>query len=153
PRPFSTLLESAMSRRKHQSAASATSATNNPVTPRLPAAGGDHYHDSLPVRHRHAAGIDVGSRSHWVAALGAADTMEVAEFSAYTDGLLALVDWLRQRQVTTVALEATGIYGDPLFDLLQAEGFEVIQVNPAYAAQFKGRPKTDKRDCQWIQRL
>jgi transposase len=105
------------------------------------------------VRYRHAAGIDVGARTHWVAALGAAGTLEVAEFDAYTDGLLALVDWLRQRHVTTVALEATGIYGDPLFDLLQAEGFEVIQVNPAYTAQIKGRPKTDKLDCQWIQRL
>ncbi len=142
-----------MSRRKHPSAAPAPSAASNPVTPRPPAPGGDHYHDSLPVQHRHAAGIDVGSRSHWVAAPGAGGAIEVAEFSAYTDGLLALVDWLRQRRVTTVALEATGIYGDALFDLLRAEGFEVIQVNPAYTAQLKGRPKTDKRDCQWIQRL
>jgi len=151
-----------MARRKHRSAPATTHTSNAPsapgprnraATPLQPPAAADHYHDSLPVRHRHAAGIDVGSRSHWVAALGKEGTIEVAEFDTYTDGLLALVDWLRQRQVTTVALEATGIYGDPLFDLLQAEGFEVIQVNPAYAAQFKGRPKTDKRDCQWIQRL
>jgi transposase len=106
------------------------------------------------VRHRHAAGIDIGSRSHWVAAAPHADgSPDVAEFDTCTEGLLALVDWLRQRGITTVAMEATGIYGDILFALLQAEGFEVIQVNPAYTAQLKGRPKTDKLDCQWIQRL
>lgn len=151
-----------MSRRKHQSSPTANRATRQPTPPaaggrpptrREPPSHPDHYHDSLPVRHRQAAGIDVGSRTHWVAALGTDGAVEVAEFDAYTDGLLALADWLRQRRVTTVALEATGIYGDPLFDLLQAEGFEVIQVNPAYTAQIKGRPKTDKLDCQWIQRL
>jgi transposase len=154
-----------MSRRKHQQHQPTPAATHAPGTPaappprgrttdpRQPPASADYYHNSLPVRHRQAAGIDVGSRTHWVAALGTGGTIEVAAFDAYTDGLLALVDWLRQRHVTTVALEATGIYGDPLFDLLQAEGFEVIQVNPAYTAQIKGRPKTDKLDCQWIQRL
>jgi transposase len=151
-----------MSRHKHQSAPTTPHAPTTPTAPSArsratalhqPPALADHYDDSLPVRHRHAAGIDVGSRTHWVAALGSDGAIEVAEFDAYTDGLLALADWLRQRQVTTVALEATGIYGDPLFGLLQAEGFEVIQVNPAYSAQIKGRPKTDRLDCQWIQRL
>jgi transposase len=146
-----------MSRRKHQAVKSAppppTSPTGTPApapnTTPLP----DCYRDSLPVRHRHAAGVDVGSRSHWVAAPGPDGAIDVAEFDTYTDGLLALVAWLRAHAVTTVALEATGIYGDPLFALLEGEGFEVIQVNPAYTAQLKGRPKTDKLDCQWIQRL
>jgi transposase len=153
-----------MSRRKHKAAQSAPqqppptvkSTTRTPAPAPDSAPLPDRYRDSLPVRHRHAAGIDVGSRSHWVAAPatdGSIDTIDVAEFDTYTDGLLALVAWLRERGVTTVALEATGIYGDPLFDLLQAEGFEVIQVNPAYTAQLKGRPKTDKLDCQWIRRL
>jgi transposase len=150
-----------MSRPKHQSAPTApqqpvsstrsTAPTTAPAPTNAPVP--DSYRDSLPVRHRHAAGIDVGSRSHWVAAPGADGAIDVVEFDTYTDGLQAIVAWLRARGVTTVALEATGIYGDPLFDLLEAEGFDVIQVNPAYTAQLKGRPKTDKLDCQWIQRL
>jgi transposase len=161
-----------MSRRKHKHASARRSfppfaappTPSNPLAPApaaAPARGAaadagrpDGYHDSLPVRHRHAAGIDIGSRSHWVAGPPLVDgSPDVAAFDTCTAGLLALVEWLRQRGVTTVAMEATGIYGDILFALLEAEGVEVIQVNPAYTAQLKGRPKTDKLDCQWIQRL
>jgi transposase len=151
-----------MSRRKHRarpSTARPTSASG-PTVGRRPAAAAvqpppdaECYRDSLPVRHRHAAGVDVGSRSNWVAAHGPDGTIDVAEFDTYSDGLRALIAWLRARGVTTVALEATGVYGDPLFDLLEAEGFEAVLVNPAYTAQIKGRPKTDRLDCQWIQRL
>lgn len=150
-----------MSRRKNKATRSGCQppkATDTP-TPRRHAAAPSHapvadgYRDSLPIHHRHAAGVDVGARSHWVAAPASDGTIEVAEFDTYTDGLLTLVAWLHARSITTVALEATGIYGDPLFALLQAEGFEVLLVNPAYTAQLKGRPKSDKLDCQWIQRL
>jgi hypothetical protein len=113
-----------MSRRKHQSAPTApqqpipSSRSSAPTTAPTPANAPvpDRYRDSLPVCHRHAAGIDVGSRSHWVAAPGADGAIDVAEFDTYTDGLQAIVAWLRARGVTAVALEATGIYGDPLFD-------------------------------------
>lgn len=149
-----------MSRHKHKTVSSTPTQPTTPVTPhgrRHPSAPAqtpaDGYHESLPIQHRHAAGIDVGSRTHWVAAPATDGTLDVACFDTYTDGLLALVAWLHAHAVTTVALEATGIYGDPLFDLLQTEGFDVISVNPAYTAQLKGRPKTDKLDCQWIQRL
>jgi transposase len=148
-----------MSRRKHKATrpgCQPTKATATATTPRHAPAHApisDGYRDSLPVHHHHAAGVDVGSRSHWVAAPASDGTIEVAQFDTYTDGLLALVAWLHGHGVTTVAMETTGIYGDPLFDVLQAEGLNVIQVNPAYTAQLKGRPKTDKRDCQWIQRL
>jgi hypothetical protein len=112
------------------------------------------YHDSLPVRNRAAAGIDLGLRSHWAAAPPPPDgTPDVAEFDTYTDGLEALADWLHQRGVTTVALEATGVYWEPVFALLAARGFEVLLVAPAYTHGIKGRPKTDRLDCQWIQRL
>ena len=149
-----------MSRRKHRAPRPARPPSRPAATPRAAAAppprtspAPDGYRDSLPVRHRHAAGIDVGSRTHWAAAPAADGTLDVAEFETYTDSLRALAAWLRDRGVTTVAMEATGIYGDPLFDLLEAEGFEVLLVNPAYTSQIKGRPKTDRRDCQWIQRL
>jgi transposase len=109
----------------------------------------------LPVQHPHAAGIDVGSRSHWVCVgfTAEADAGLIQEFPAHTAGLKAIVTFLREHQVNTVALESTGIYWIPLYELLQAEGFEVLLVDPSYSHQLRGRPKTDRRDCQWIYRL
>src|SRR5947209_8080626 len=103
----------------------------------------------LAVIHRHAAGIDIGSWSHW-ACVGEG-TAE--EFPAHTAGLQAIVSHLRQQQITTVAMESTGVYWIPLYALLEAEGFEVLLVDPGYTRQVKGRPKTDRLDCQWIYRL
>ena len=108
--------------------------------------------EALPVQHRHAAGIDVGSRSHWVCVgfSTEADSCLTQEFPAHTAGLEAIAAFLREHQVNTVALESTGIYWIPLYELLQAEGFEVLLVDPSYSHQLRGRPKTDRRDCQWI---
>ena len=109
---------------------------------------------SLPVQHSHAAGIDAGDASHWVcvdATPDGADT--VGEFPAHTAGLRQLVSWLQFCGVTTVALEATGAYGHVLFLTLLEAGFTTIMIPPQFARQIKGRPKTDRRDCQWIQRL
>jgi transposase len=107
------------------------------------------------VQHPHAAGIDIGSRSHWVCVgfTTEADAGLIREFPAPTDGLKAIAAFLREHQVTTIALESTGIYWVPLYELLQAEGFEVLLVDPSYSQQLRGRPKTDRRDCQWIYRL
>jgi transposase len=77
----------------------------------------------------------------------------VREFAAHTAGLRQRVAWLRQCGVSTVALEASGVYGHVLFLTLQVEGFPVVMTSPSFTRQIKGRPKTDKRDCQWIQRL
>src|SRR5580765_5458621 len=111
--------------------------------------------EALPVQHPHAAGIDIGSRSHWVCVgfSTEADAGLIGEFPAHTDGLKAIVAFLREHQVNTVALESTGIYWIPLYELLAAEGFEVLLVDPSYSQQLRGRPKTDRRDCQWIYRL
>jgi transposase len=109
---------------------------------------------SLPVQHTHAAGIDVGDASHWVCVDATPDGSDtVREFPAHTPGLRELVAWLKACGVTTVALEASGVYGHVLFLTLQEEGFEVVMTSPAFTRQIKGRPKTDRRDCQWIQRL
>src|SRR5262245_39723114 len=109
---------------------------------------------TLPVRHEHAAGIDVGDATHWVCVDATPDGSDtVREFAAHTPGLRRLVAWLRQCGVTTIALEATGVYGHVLFLTLLEAGFHVITIPPQFARQIKGRPKTDKRDCQWIQRL
>jgi transposase len=107
-----------------------------------------------PVQHEHAAGIDVGDASHWVCVDATADGADtVREFAAHTPGLRQLVAWLRQCGVTTIALEATGVYGHVLYLTLLEAGFHVITAPPQFARQIKGRPKTDRRDCQWIQRL
>jgi transposase len=110
---------------------------------------------ALPIRNRQAAGIDVGSRSHWVC-IGFTTVLPsdlVREFPAHTDGLRALAAYLHEHGVTTVALESTGIYWIALYELLESEGLEVLLVDPSYTKQIRGRPKTDKRDAQWIYRL
>ncbi|HEV3261533.1 MAG TPA: IS110 family transposase, partial [Gemmataceae bacterium] len=108
--------------------------------------------EGLPVTQAHAAGVDIGSWSHWVC-VGADDAAHLREFPAHTDGLHALVAFLHEHQVTTVAMESTGIYWIPLYELLEAHGVEVLLVDPSYTKQVRGRPKTDRRDCQWIYRL
>ena len=109
---------------------------------------------TLPIVHSHAAGIDVGDATHWVCVEQTPDgTPRVREFSAMTHGLREMIAWLRDCGVTTVALEATGIYSHILFLSLLEAGLEVKQVPPQFTRQIQGRPKTDKRDCEWIQRL
>jgi transposase len=107
-----------------------------------------------PVHNPHAAGIDIGDASHWACVEATPDGSDrVREFPAHTPGLRQLVAWLRWCGVTTIALEATGVYGHVLYLTLLEAGFHVITAPPQFARQIKGRPKTDKRDCQWIQRL
>src|SRR5215469_7601713 len=90
---------------------------------------------ALPVLRSHAAGIDIGSWSHWVCVgfTAEADSGLIQEFPAHTDGLKAIVAFLREHQVKTIALESTGIYLIPLYELLQAEGVEVLLVDPSYS--------------------
>lgn len=102
--------------------------------------------------HPDAAGIDVGAYFHCVAVPGDRDEFPVREFGCYTPDLQALADWLDACRVTTVAMEATGVYWIGLFQLLQARGFDVIVVNPQQIKQVSGR-KTDVSDSQWIQQL
>jgi hypothetical protein len=111
--------------------------------------------EALPVLRPHAAGIDVGSRSHWVCVgfTTEADSCLTREFPAHTAGLKAIAAFLHEHQVSTVAMESTGIYWIALYELLESEGFEVLLVDPSYTRQLRGRPKTDRRDCQWIYRL
>jgi transposase len=111
--------------------------------------------EALPVQRAHAAGIDIGSRSHWVCVgfTTEAASCLIREFPAHTAGLKAIAAFLREHQVNSIALESTGIYWVPLYELLSAEGFEGLLVDPSYSQQLRGRPKTDRRDCQWIYRL
>jgi transposase len=108
---------------------------------------------ALPVQHVKAAGIDVGDASHWVCLDADAGDDAIREFPAHTPGLRQLVVWLRDSGITTVALEASGVYGHVLFLTLLEAGFHTVTTAPTFTRQIKGRPKTDRRDCQWIQRL
>src|SRR5579864_219396 len=120
--------------------------------------------DDLQITHPHAAGIDVHSREHWVAVpvscarVAAKDhpphlPAHVRKFDTCTADLELLADWLAACGITTVAMESTGVYWVPLFELLERRGFEVFLVDPRQTRQVSGRPKTDVLDCQWIQRL
>lgn len=102
----------------------------------------------------HAAGIDIGSRSHWVCVPEGScpPGEEVREFGAFTGDLLALAAWLGECGVTTVAMESTGVYWIPLYELLDEMGFEVRLVDARKLKSVPGR-KTDVLDCQWIQQL
>ena len=109
---------------------------------------------SMPVRNPHAAGIDVGDRTHWVCVEHTPDgSAATREFPAHTPGLRDLMAWLKSCGVTTVALEASGAYGHVLFLTLLEEGWTVLITSPKFTRQIQGRPKTDRLDCQWIQRL
>jgi transposase len=108
--------------------------------------------EPLKVVHPDCAGIDIGSREHWVAIDPARCAEPVCRFEAFTDGLEALADWLTEMRITTVAMEATGVYWIPLFELLDRRGFEVYLVNSRATRQTSGR-KSDVLDCQWIWQL
>lgn len=119
---------------------------------------------TLTVLHPYAAGIDVHADMHMVcvppASAAAAPTeaasglpTHVRRFGSYSDDLAAIAAWLRACGVTTVAMESTGVYWIPLFELLEAQGFEVWLVEPGQLSRCGARPKTDVLDCQWIQRL
>ena len=102
--------------------------------------------------HPHAAGIDIGMREHWVCVPLRAAPNNVRAFGTYTADLEALADWLQECGVTSVAMEATGVYWIPVFQILEARGLAVILVNARQTKNVAGR-KTDVQDCQWIQRL
>lgn len=108
--------------------------------------------DSLAVVNPDAAGIDIGSREHWVAVPPGRDEDSVRSFSALTPGLHELADWLVRCGVTTVALESTGVYWVPLYEILEARGIEVQLVNARHVRNVPGR-KSDRLDCRWLRKL
>ena len=107
---------------------------------------------SLPILKANAAGIDIGSAEHWVAVPIDRDGKHVRPFSALTHGLHELADWLQSCGIQTVAMEATGVYWVPLYEILEERGLEVCLVNAHHAHNVPGR-KSDVLDCQWLQQL
>jgi transposase len=107
---------------------------------------------ALRVINPNAAGIDVGAKEHYVAVPPDRDEQPVRRFSAFTQDLHNLARWLKQCGVTTVAMESTGVYWIPLYQLLQDYGFTVKLVNARQVKHVPGR-KSDVQDCQWLQQL
>jgi hypothetical protein len=107
---------------------------------------------ALTITHPNAAGIDIGSAAHLVAVPPDRDDEPVREFPSFTVDLNALADWLKVRGVDTVAMESTGVYWIPLFELLESRGFTVRLVNARPVKNVSGR-KSDVLDCQWRQQL
>ena len=106
----------------------------------------------LTLTHPNAAGIDIGSASHFVAVPPDRDDEPVREFKSFTVDLNALADWLQACGIDTVAMESTGVYWIPLYELLDRRGFTVLLVNARHVKNVSGR-KSDVLDCQWLQQL
>ena len=101
---------------------------------------------------KHAAGIDIGSKEHWVAVPKDSAEKNVQKFGCFTADLYAMANWLKECKIKTIAMESTGVYWIPVFQILEKSGFEVKLVNAAHVKNVPGR-KTDILDCQWIQQL
>jgi len=106
----------------------------------------------LSLMNPDAAGVDIGNAAHFVAVPLDRDDEPVREFASFTVDLNALADWLAQCGIKTVAMESTGVYWIPLYELLQRRGFEVLLVNARHVKNVSGR-KSDVLDCQWLQQL
>jgi transposase len=118
--------------------------------------------EDLAITQRHAAGIDVHAREHFVAVADVPAGFVnpdpklppgVRKFGTNTGDLEAIAAWLKACGVTTVAMESTGVFWIPLYDLLASQGFAVLLVDPRQTKHAPGRPKSDVLDCQWIRRL
>jgi transposase len=106
----------------------------------------------LEVVHPHAAGIDVGNGAHYVAVRPDRDEQPVRRFECFTADLHRLAEWLHSCGVKTVALQSTGVYWIPLYDILEERGFEVYLVNAQHTKNLPGR-KSDVQESQWLLKL
>lgn len=107
---------------------------------------------ALERLHPHAAGIDCGAAEHFVAVPPDRDLMPVQSFPTFTGDLHRLANWLTACRITHVAMEATGVYWIPIFEILEARGFAVILVNARHVKNLPGR-KSDVSDCEWLRDL
>ena len=103
----------------------------------------------LEVVHPHAAGIDVGNSAHYVAVRPDRDSQPVRRFECFAADLHRLAQWLHSCGVQTVALQSTGGYWIPRYDILEEQGFEVYLVNSQHTKNLPGR-KSDVQESQWL---
>jgi transposase len=113
---------------------------------------GNKKNDELSFINPDAAGIDVGSEEHYVCVPEGRSTPRIQTFKCFTEDLHRLANWLKSCGIKTVAMESTGVYWIPLFQILETRGFEVKLVNAKHVKNVPGR-KSDVKDCQWLQQL
>jgi transposase len=106
----------------------------------------------LVIVHAHAAGIDVGSASHFVSVPPDRDENPVREFGSWTDDLRQMVKWLKACEITSVVMQSTGVYWIALYDVLEQAGFDVCLANARGTKNLPGR-KSDVQECQWLRKL
>ena len=107
---------------------------------------------NLDVVHPDAAGIDIGNESHYVAVPPDRDAEPVRQFACFTEDLRRMAGWLKSRGIDTVAMQSTGVYWLPAYEILIEEGLEVFLVNARHTKNLPGR-KTDVQECQWLLQL
>ena len=122
------------------------------VRSKQPSKKSRHRSSELNIINPHTAGIDLGSREHWVCVPPEATQSNIRCFGCTTPELLALSDWLADCSVTSVAMESTGVEWIPLFQILSERKFQVFLVNAKSVKSVPGR-KSDVIDCQWLQQL
>lgn len=108
--------------------------------------------ENLNAIHPNAAGIDIGATEIYIAVPGDRSDDPVRRFDTFTDDLHDAARWLKSCYIDSIAMESTGVYWIPVFQILDAYGFEVILVNARHVKNVPGR-KTDVQDCQWLQYL
>lgn len=107
---------------------------------------------NLDVVHPNAAGIDIGNESHYVAVSPGRNATPVRQFACFTEDLQRLADWLKSCGIDTVAMQSTGVYWLPVYEILTEAGLEVFLVNARHSQNLPGR-KTDVQECQWLLQL
>ena len=136
-----------------------TNKTNKPQTPQSvkkkeEAMPPQHFDPAIfEMLNPNAAGIDVATEEMWVCVPEGRAEPRVRRFGAFTDDLYAIAEFLKDCRITSVAMESTGVYWIPLYQVLESRGFDVCLTNSRHLKNVSGRPKTDRLDCQWIQRL
>lgn len=108
--------------------------------------------EKLQPINKLVAGIDIGSTSHFIAISSDLDKDNVREFGAFTRDLRAATFWLKSKGIQSIAMESTGVYWIPFYEILEEAGIEVLLVNAHHVKNVPGR-KSDVLDCQWLQRL
>jgi transposase len=106
----------------------------------------------LAIVNPHAAGIDVGNESHFVAVPPGRDPQPVQEFGCWTADLIRMAEWLKACHIDTVAMQATGVYWIALYDILMQHGLRVVVVNAQSTKNVPGR-KSDVQESQWVMKL
>lgn len=107
---------------------------------------------ALEIVHPDAAGIDVGGSQHWVAVSPERDPEPVRSCGCFTADLRAMAQWLVEKGVRSVAMQSTGVYWMPVFEVLEQHGLEVFLVNARHTKNVPGR-KRDVQECQWLLKL